>query len=191
MEGPKSESLAALHSKNRHIPETSVTCAILHTAMFGTVEAKMSGMMDVYKYFTRTIAAKDDLFADTMKCLDCQGADRAAHPDSVRKVAITGGTQFLFASGCAPVGIESPASVSPVLAGQVIVPQGDPRECAYFIQDGEKETRVAAPGKDNFVKLPSVWPAAKESVLQTVRARAKQVAARTVSDPPADRKSSQ
>jgi CRP-like cAMP-binding protein len=39
-----------------------------------------------------------------------------------------------------------------------------------------KETRVAALGKDNFVKLLSVLPATKVSILQTVQARAKQVA---------------
>jgi CRP-like cAMP-binding protein len=40
-----------------------------------------------------------------------------------------------------------------------------------------KETRVAALGKDNFIKLLGVLPQTKESILQTVQARAKQVAA--------------
>ena len=40
-----------------------------------------------------------------------------------------------------------------------------------------KTTRVAALGKENFVKLLGVMPATKESVLQTVQARAKEVAA--------------
>ncbi|HME10889.1 MAG TPA: cyclic nucleotide-binding domain-containing protein [Bryobacteraceae bacterium] len=40
-----------------------------------------------------------------------------------------------------------------------------------------KETRVAALGKENFVRLLAVMPATKESVLQTVQARAKEVAA--------------
>ena len=39
-----------------------------------------------------------------------------------------------------------------------------------------KETRVAALGKDNFVKLLRVLPQTKESILQTVQARAKQAA---------------
>jgi hypothetical protein len=39
-----------------------------------------------------------------------------------------------------------------------------------------KETRVAALGKENFVKLLSVLPATKNSVIHTVQARAKQVA---------------
>lgn len=37
-----------------------------------------------------------------------------------------------------------------------------------------KETKVAALGKDNFVKLLAVLPQTKESVLQTVQARAKE-----------------
>jgi len=120
MRDPKSESLAAVHFKNKYIPDNQ--CYVCHTSygMFGTVEAKMSGMVDVYKYFTRTypkviamrepypnhdclkchaesakwlkhdehIAAREDLFADKMKCLECHGADHPAHPDSVRKVAL-------------------------------------------------------------------------------------------------------
>jgi hypothetical protein len=147
----------------------------------------------------------------------------------------TGGTLFLFAS-VAPllmligilfligVGVHKYNlshhlfDVETYVPGAVIVRQGEPGACAYFIQDGEvevirneqgqdrviatlgkdeyfgemalisdsprnatvravKETRVAALGKDNFVKLLSVLPATKESILQTVQARAKQVAA--------------
>ena len=147
----------------------------------------------------------------------------------------TGGTLFLFAS-VAPllvglamllligVGIHKYNlshhlfSVETYGPGEVIVRQGDPGVCAYFIQDGQvevfrndqgqnqiiatlgkddyfgemallssaprnasvralKDTRVAALGKDNFVKLLAVLPATKESILQTVQERAKQVAA--------------
>jgi nitrate/TMAO reductase-like tetraheme cytochrome c subunit len=54
MKNPKSESLAAVHFKNKYIPDNQ--CYVCHTSygMFGTVEAKMSGMVDVYKYYTRT-----------------------------------------------------------------------------------------------------------------------------------------
>jgi cytochrome c nitrite reductase small subunit len=54
MKNPKSESLAAVHFKNKYIPDNQ--CYVCHTSygMFGTVQAKMSGMVDVYKYFTRT-----------------------------------------------------------------------------------------------------------------------------------------
>jgi len=146
----------------------------------------------------------------------------------------SGGTLFLFAS-VAPllmiigiilligVGVykynlsHRLFDVETYLPGSVIVRQGEPGLCAYFIQDGKvevirneqgqdrviatlnkdeyfgemalisdsprnatvravKETRVAALGKENFVKLLSVLPATKESILQTVQARAKQVA---------------
>lgn len=108
---PKSESLAAVHFKNKYIPDNQ--CYVCHTSygMFGTVEAKEAGMIDVYKYFTHTyhfpikmrepypnhdclkchaesakwlkhdehVAAKDDLFADKMKCMDCHSAEHPAH----------------------------------------------------------------------------------------------------------------
>ena len=98
--------------------------------------------------------------------------------------------------------------------GEMIVREGEPGLCAYFIQAGEVEvirkdqgqdkviaklgkdeyfgemallsseprnasvralkgTRVAALGRDNFVKLLGVLPQTKESILQTVQERAK------------------
>jgi cytochrome c nitrite reductase small subunit len=109
MRNPKSDSLAALHYKNRYIPDDQ--CYVCHTSygMFGTVKAKQSGMMDVYKYFTRTYHKpiklrepypntdclkchadsvkwqsdhadyKQAIFAGQMKCLDCHGMDHPAH----------------------------------------------------------------------------------------------------------------
>lgn len=57
MHDPKSESLAAVHFKNRYISDDQ--CYVCHTSygMFGTVEAKEAGMIDVYKYFTKTYPA--------------------------------------------------------------------------------------------------------------------------------------
>jgi len=54
MKDPKSDSLAALHFKNRYIPDDQ--CYSCHTSygLFGTVEAKKEGLNDVYKYYTRT-----------------------------------------------------------------------------------------------------------------------------------------
>jgi cytochrome c nitrite reductase small subunit len=54
MRNPKSESLAALHYKNRYIPDDQ--CYACHTSygLFGTVQAKKEGLNDVYKYYTRT-----------------------------------------------------------------------------------------------------------------------------------------
>jgi len=150
-------------------------------------------------------------------------------------IQTTGGTLFLFAS-VAPllmiVGIVILVAVGigkynashhlfdveTYSPGEVIIREGEPGVCAYFIQAGEvevvrkeqdqekviatlrndeyfgemallsheprnatvravKETRVAALGKDNFVKLLGVLPQTKESVLETVQARAKHVVA--------------
>lgn len=54
MKNPKSDSLAALHFRNRYIPDNQ--CYTCHTSygLFGTVEAKKEGLNDVYKYYTRT-----------------------------------------------------------------------------------------------------------------------------------------
>ena len=51
---PKSHSLAAVHYQNRYIPDNQ--CYECHTSygLFGTVEAKKEGTIDVYKYYTRT-----------------------------------------------------------------------------------------------------------------------------------------
>ena len=153
-------------------------------------------------------------------------------------IQTTGGTLFLFAS-VAPllaligivilirVGIykynvrHHLFDVETYSAGEVIIREGDPGDCAYFIQEGEvevlrheegqdkviatlgkdsyfgemallshaprnatvratNETRVAALGKDNFVKLLAVLPQTRESILQTVQARAKQVTGQPV-----------
>ena len=51
---PKSHSLAAVHFQNRYIPDDQ--CYECHTSygIFGTVEAKKAGIVDVYRYYTRT-----------------------------------------------------------------------------------------------------------------------------------------
>jgi cytochrome c nitrite reductase small subunit len=109
MHDQKSNSLAALHFKNRYIPDDQ--CYACHTSygLFGTVEAKKEGMNDVYKYYTRTfhlpiklrhpypnsdclkchagsakwIAShedyKDALYAGKASCMDCHAQDNPAH----------------------------------------------------------------------------------------------------------------
>ena len=54
LKDPNSVSLAAVHFKNKYIPDNQ--CYVCHTSygMFGTVEAKASAMVDVYKYVTHT-----------------------------------------------------------------------------------------------------------------------------------------
>lgn len=109
MKNPKSESLAALHFKNKYIPDNQ--CYVCHTSygIFGTVQAKESGMHDVYKYYTRTFKlpvklrepypntdclkchaesakwldqhgdVKDALFSGQTSCLDCHGEMNPPH----------------------------------------------------------------------------------------------------------------
>jgi CRP-like cAMP-binding protein len=151
-------------------------------------------------------------------------------------IQTSGGTLFLFASVApmlviAAIVILVGVAISKYNAshrlfeletyspGDIIVRQGEPGLCAYFIQAGQvevvrkeqeqeqekviatlgsddyfgemallsneprnatvralKETRVAALGKDNFVRLLAVLPQTKESVLHTVQARAKETA---------------
>ena len=62
MRDPKSESMAAVHFKNKYIPDNQ--CYVCHTSygMFGTVEAKMSGMIDVYRVLHQNLS-EDNLNA--------------------------------------------------------------------------------------------------------------------------------
>jgi cytochrome c nitrite reductase small subunit len=105
----KSESLAAVHYKNRYIADDQ--CYVCHTSygIFGTVEAKKEGMIDVYKYFTRTFKLpvklrhpypnddclkchagsvkwlgvhgdfKDGIFSGDVHCMDCHADKNPAH----------------------------------------------------------------------------------------------------------------
>ncbi|MGH9711717.1 MAG: NapC/NirT family cytochrome c [Candidatus Acidiferrales bacterium] len=109
MKDPKSNSLAALHFKNRYIPDNQ--CYSCHTSygLFGTVQAKKEGLNDVYKYYTRTfhlpiklrhpypnqdclkchagsakwIAThadyKDALFSGEASCMQCHADSNPAH----------------------------------------------------------------------------------------------------------------
>jgi cytochrome c nitrite reductase small subunit len=109
MRNPKSTSLAAIHFKNRYIADDQ--CYECHTSygVFGTVQAKESGIIDVYRYYTRTYHLpiklrepypntdclkchigslkweadhadyKDALFSGEMMCMQCHGTDTPAH----------------------------------------------------------------------------------------------------------------
>jgi cytochrome c nitrite reductase small subunit len=109
MTSAKSESLAAVHYKNRYISDDQ--CYVCHTSygIFGTVEAKKEGMIDVYKYFTRTFKLpihlrhpyrnddclkchagsvkwqgvhgdfKDGIFSGDVHCMDCHADKNPAH----------------------------------------------------------------------------------------------------------------
>jgi cytochrome c nitrite reductase small subunit len=109
MTNSNSDSLAAVHYKNRYISDDQ--CYVCHTSygIFGTVEAKKEGMIDVYKYFTRTFTLplhlrhpyknddclkchagsvkwqgvhgdfKDGIFSGDLHCMDCHAGKNPAH----------------------------------------------------------------------------------------------------------------
>jgi cytochrome c nitrite reductase small subunit len=84
MVDPSSHSLAAIHFRNRYIPRNQ--CYNCHTTfgMFGTVQAKVAGLIDVHRYYTRSFRpplSMREPYANT-DCLKCHaGAVRwiAAH----------------------------------------------------------------------------------------------------------------
>ncbi len=112
MRDPESESLAAIHYKNRYIPSNQ--CYECHTSygLFGTVEAKMAGTIDVFKYYTGTYelpitmrhpypqgdclkchsqavgyeALHEDfeeaILSGEVSCMECHGEEHPAHPIS-------------------------------------------------------------------------------------------------------------
>lgn len=73
MQDPNSETLAARHGRHRWIPEAQ--CYTCHTSygMFGDLQAKMKGLHDVYKYYTRTYKIPVRLRAPYVNadCLKC------------------------------------------------------------------------------------------------------------------------
>ena len=86
MKNPKSDSLAALHFRNRYIPDNQ--CYTCHTSygLFGTVEAKKEGLNDVYKYYTRTFHLPIKLRhkypnSDCLKCHAGSAKWLASHED--------------------------------------------------------------------------------------------------------------
>src|SRR5215831_16842746 len=75
MRDPRSESLAAVHYRNRYILDNQ--CYVCHTTsgVMGTVHAKIEGVIDLYKYYTgtfRTPIVMRRAYANTF-CLKCHG----------------------------------------------------------------------------------------------------------------------
>lgn len=109
MENPGSESLAAIHYRNRYVPRNQ--CYTCHTSfgLFGTVQAKIAGVIDVHKYYTGSFrkqiqmrepyrnddclkchdgavkwslnhsASRDSILAGEATCLSCHGEVHPAH----------------------------------------------------------------------------------------------------------------
>ncbi|MFZ0739891.1 MAG: NapC/NirT family cytochrome c [Candidatus Acidiferrales bacterium] len=87
MMNPDSNSLAAVHYTNRYIAQNQ--CYECHTSygMFGTLEAKKQGFVDVYKYYTHTFQLPLKLRhpyrdADCLKCHAQSSKFLSAHEDS-------------------------------------------------------------------------------------------------------------
>jgi nitrate/TMAO reductase-like tetraheme cytochrome c subunit len=109
MKNPASKSLAAIHYTNRYIPDDQ--CYVCHTSygMFGTMQAKKEGIIDVVKYYTHTFSVpvkmrhpysnndclkchgasakflashkkdREAMFADEVSCMQCHDDDNPAH----------------------------------------------------------------------------------------------------------------
>jgi len=114
MKNPNSQSLAAIHYKNRYIPYDQ--CYVCHTSygIFGTYKAKMEGVHDVYMYYTRQFKLpiklrnpypntdclkchaesvkwlgvhgdfKDDIFSGKTSCLDCHADATPPHTVDIK-----------------------------------------------------------------------------------------------------------
>jgi len=109
MENPMSGSLASIHYRNRYVPRNQ--CYTCHTSfgLFGTVQAKIAGVIDVHKYYTGSFRqqiemrepyrnddclkchagavkwsvnhadSRDSILAGKASCLSCHGKAHPAH----------------------------------------------------------------------------------------------------------------
>ena len=75
LRNPRSDTLAALHFKNRYIQENH--CYTCHTdyGMFGTVRAKWAGLGHVLRYATGAYRVPIEIGHPypSARCLDCHG----------------------------------------------------------------------------------------------------------------------
>ncbi len=73
MRDAQSTSLAAMHFRNRWIPDAQCYTCHASYGMFGDVQAKMAGLSDVYKYYTRTykIPVRMHKPYQNSECLKC------------------------------------------------------------------------------------------------------------------------
>ncbi len=73
LKAAESTSLAALHFRNRWIPDAQCYTCHASYGMFGDVQAKMAGLNDVYKYYTRTYKIPVRMHAPypNAECLKC------------------------------------------------------------------------------------------------------------------------
>ncbi len=73
MNDPEGTGIAAVHFNNRYIPGNQ--CYECHTSygLFGTVEAKLHGIGEVYRYYTRTYSQPIEMWQpySNIDCLKC------------------------------------------------------------------------------------------------------------------------
>jgi nitrate/TMAO reductase-like tetraheme cytochrome c subunit len=78
MTDPGGTGLAAIHYANRYIPSNQ--CYDCHTSygLFGTVEAKLNGIAEVYRYYTRTYRQPISMWHpySNRDCLKCHAESR-------------------------------------------------------------------------------------------------------------------
>jgi nitrate/TMAO reductase-like tetraheme cytochrome c subunit len=103
---PRSETLAAVHFKNRYIQENH--CYTCHTdyGTFGTVRAKWEGLGHVYRYSTGRYELPIHIARpySNLRCLSCHGQSRkfldpAKHPAEDLPDMLTGKTSCLDCHG--------------------------------------------------------------------------------------------
>jgi cytochrome c nitrite reductase small subunit len=114
---PKSETLAALHYKNRYIQENH--CYTCHSdyGMFGSVHAKWDGLGHIYHYTTGTykVPIRINNPYSNLRCLNCHGASAKflnpkAHPKEDIPDMLSGKTSCIDCHGPAHPAPETRAS---------------------------------------------------------------------------------
>jgi len=117
LRNPKSDTLAAVHFKNRYIQENH--CYTCHSdyGMFGTVHAKWEGLGHIYRYTTGryTMPIRINNPYSNLRCLNCHGTsqkflDPAKHPKEDLPAMFSGKTSCIDCHGPAHPAPETRAS---------------------------------------------------------------------------------
>jgi cytochrome c nitrite reductase small subunit len=117
LRNPKSDTLAAVHYKNRYIQENH--CYTCHSdyGMFGTVHAKWEGLGHIYRYTTGryTTPIKINSPYSNLRCLNCHATsqkflDPKKHPPEDLPAMYSGKTSCIDCHGPAHPAPETRAS---------------------------------------------------------------------------------
>lgn len=101
---PGSDTLAALHFKNRYIQENHCYTCHADYGMFGTVQAKWEGLGHVVRYATGAyrLPIKIAHPYPSVRCLDCHGESQkyaATHDEEARRGTAAGAVSCLDCHG--------------------------------------------------------------------------------------------